>query len=178
MKKNLLTVLGIVVLANLSGTAEAQAKAVSSRRQEKIPFAATSGNDSSFKQGPILINNINSRAIRDFTISYKNPTDVRWIILPEGFQVHCYDDGYQIRIRYDNKGRRICMIRDYGETKLPHDVRHIIKSQYYDYDIFSVSEITMRGRMIYIVKIDDATTWKTLCIEDGEMTCTEEFDKG
>jgi len=178
MKKNLLTVFGFIVLACSSGTAESQASATSSRRQENIPYAATSGNDSSFKPGPILINNINSRAIRDFTVSYKNPTEVRWIILPEGFQVHCYDDGYQIRIRYDNRGKRICMIRDYGESKLPRDVRHVIKSQYYDYNIFTVSEITMRGRTIYIVKMSDATTWKTLCIEDGEMTCTEEYDKG
>lgn len=175
MKKNLLTVFGFIVLAFSSSIAEAQVKASSSRRNENIQYAAT---DSSFKPGPILINNISSRAIRDFTSSYKDPTEVRWIILPEGFQVHCYDDGFQIRIRYDNKGRRICMIRDYGEKKLPFEVRHLVKREYYDYDIFSVSEITMRGRTIYIVKIADTAKWKVLCIEDGEMTCTEEYDKG
>jgi len=177
MKKNFLTIFGFFLLAGLASSAEAQTT-VSSRTHDSSPFSAISGADSTLKSGPILINNINTRAIRDFTSSYKNPTEVRWIVLPDGFQVHCYDDSFQIRIRYDNKGKRICMIRDYRENKLPHDVRHIIRSQYYDYNIFTVSEISIRGRTIYIVKIEDATTWKVLCIEDGEMTCTEEYDKG
>jgi hypothetical protein len=177
MKKNLLTVIGFFLLAGLSGRAEAQTTA-NSGRHENIPFTAISGKDSTLKSGPILINNISARAIRDFTSSYKNPSDIRWVVLTDGFLVHCYDDGFQIRIYYDVKGRRTWMVRSYGENKLPPDVRHIIRSQYYDFNIFSVTEINSRGRIIYIVKIADSTKWKTLNIEDGDMICTEEFDKG
>jgi len=177
MKKNFSTVFGFFLVA-CCARAEAQTTATSSPRNENTPFSTISGRDSTLKSGPILINNINVRAMRDFTSSYKNPTEVKWVILPDGFQVHCFSDGIQIRILYDNKGNRVWMIRAYEENKLPHGVRHLIRSQYYDYNIFSVSEFIIQGRTIYIVKISDATKWKALRIEDGEMMCTEEYDKG
>lgn len=131
----------------------------------------------SLHSNPILTNNINSKALRDFMSSYKNPTDVRWTLLEDGSRVHFYSDGIQTRIFYNNRGGREIMIRYYSEDKLPSPIRHVVKSSYYDFSIFYVTEVSKGDKIVYLVKIEDKTWCKTLMIADGEMEVTEQYVK-
>ena len=70
---------------------------------------------------------------------------------------------------YNKKGRLLYTIDYYGEKGLPVAVRSIVKSEYYDYAIVSVEEVKVDGRQIYLVDMQDATTIKTVRVEDGEM---------
>jgi len=127
---------------------------------------------------PVLINNVNIKAARDFMKFFKKATNVTWTIVPDGFLAHCYCDGIQTRVHYDTKGNREFVCRSYGENKLPHEIRHLVKSNYYDYSIFCVNEVTVSDQTVYFIKIDDDVEWKTLKVEDGEIYVTEEFKKG
>ena len=80
----------------------------------------------------VLANEVNSKAVRDFSSEYKNASDVRWIQSDNGFAVYFANSGIKTRILYDRKGHRLGLIRDYGEDQLPRDVRSLVKSVYYD----------------------------------------------
>jgi hypothetical protein len=69
------------------------------------------------------------------------------------------------------------MIRYYGEDKLPSPIRHTVKSNYYDFSIFNVTEVSKGEKIVYLVKIEDKTCWKTLMVTDGEMETIEEYLK-
>ena len=179
MKKNLLILCAVGALATQPRIAAAQTTATNKPARESVAFTSFPGDTlSTVNSGPILINNVNIKAVRDFTRSYKNATQVKWVVLDDGFLAHCYYDSIQTRIVYDNRGNRVCVFRSYGESKLPRDIRHVVKSQYYDYNIFCVTELTNRNGTIYFIKIEDASQWKTLRVGDGDITCTEEFTKG
>ena len=59
---------------------------------------------------------------------------------------------------YNNRGQRLYTIRNYDETKLPKDVRHVVKSTYYDYAITLVQEIEdAAGTITYLVHLEGKT---------------------
>lgn len=69
------------------------------------------------------------------------------------------------------------MIRYYNEDKLPCDIRHLIKTQYYDFSIFQVTEFIRNGKIAYLTKIQDNNYWKTIKIVDNEMEVVDVFPK-
>ena len=66
------------------------------------------------------------------------------------------------------------MIRRYYEKELPPEVRHLVKSTYYDFNIFYVSEITWNDKLAYIISMDDKTpndkiSYKIIKVVGSEM---------
>ncbi|HTE28931.1 MAG TPA: hypothetical protein VK666_01050, partial [Chryseolinea sp.] len=81
-------------------------------------------------------------------------------------------------VDFDKTGNWSGTTRIYNETKLPRDIRRIVKSTYYDYAIKSVSEVTAAQKLMYFVKIQDSVTLKTVRVMDGDMQVIEEFNRG
>ena len=54
---------------------------------------------------------------------------------------------------------------------MPRDIRHMVKSAYYD------KRSHNNGENAYLVKMEDKTSWKTIKIVDGEMETMEESIK-
>jgi hypothetical protein len=125
----------------------------------------------------LFLNDINIKAVQHFMTTYKNPSDVRWSQLKNGFRVHFISDDIQTRIFYNAKGSPESMIRYYHEDKLPLEIRHLVKSNYYDFSIFVVTEININRKIAYLVKMVDKTSWKTIKVVDGEMEVIEEYSK-
>jgi len=139
----------------------------------KFPFVSEDHHIEA-NSGTLLLNNISIKAVRDFVTSFKHSTDVKWTGLADGFRVHFYSDDVQTRIFYDQKGNRQAMIRYYNENKLPRDVRHLVRSNYYDYSIFNITEVSKNDKTVYFVRIQDKSGWKTIRVADGEMETTED----
>ena len=119
---------------------------------------------------------VNTKAVKNFNKSFKG-VDANWFQTKEGSIAEFKKDGIVTRIDYDHKGRFIAMIRHYSEDKLPRDVRHLVKSTYYDYNIFLVVEVTFDNKTAYLVKMEDEKTLKTIRVVDGEMDVYEDFNK-
>lgn len=118
-----------------------------------------------------------SKAEKNFTRSYKNAKDVEWSLLKDRrLMVHFSDNDVQARIFYNKGGYQLGMIRYYTEDKLPFDVRHLVRSTYYDFNIFLVIETTVRNETAYLVKIKDRSHTKTIRVVNGEMETIEEFE--
>jgi hypothetical protein len=126
---------------------------------------------------PDVPGEISTKAIKDFARSYKNAPGVTWYKLKDGFAAYFTSDGIKTRVMYNKKGRFAGQIRDYFEDKLPLDVRHLVKSTYYDFSITLVNEIIYDGITAYLVHMEGKTYWKTVKIIDGEMEVAEEYLK-
>ena len=70
------------------------------------------------------------------------------------------------------------MIRYYKEDRLPNNVRHLVKSRYYDFDIYQVTEVTRNGTMAYVIKLEDEKHWKTIKVVEDELQELDELSKG
>jgi len=64
------------------------------------------------------------------------------------------------------------------DTQLPSDVRDVVKSKYYDSKILVGYEIKHNDGFVYIIKIEDTKTLKTLRVTDGEMEIISDYTRG
>lgn len=123
-------------------------------------------------------NEINVRAQRNFMREYKNVSDARWGISGNGLlAAHFTDAGIVTRRYYNKKGVYEYMIRYYKEDKLHRNIRHLVKSKYYDFNIFQVTEVCRNGNIAILIDIQDKDSWKTIRVFDNEMEVVDEFSK-
>jgi len=127
----------------------------------------------------VTIGDVNARALKDFSKTFKAAANATWYQTQDGGSVAKFKlDGIDTRVDYDRKGRWTSTIRTYTEENLPAEIRHLVKSTYYDYNIFLVQEVSVGDKTAYLVKIEDATTFKTIRVVDGEMDVYEDYKKG
>mgnify|MGYP001160562581 FL=1 len=124
------------------------------------------------------MNAVNTRALRDFMHKYESATDISWYNLETGYLVRFVQDGVQMRAVYGKRGNWVYTIKSYYEDRLPHAVRHVVKSNYYDCAIRFVEEIEQpRERVSYIVHLEDKTSWRNVIVQDGHLAVMQEYTK-
>ena len=173
MKKNLIALV-IVSAATLAGTSRANAQIVSNSSSLEYQMNATETKNSMNELA------ISPRAVRDFMNTHKNVTGESWMKTKDGFSVRFNSDDVRTTIYYDKKGNWSGSIKIYGEEKLLREVRHVVKSTYYDYNIVYAQEIETTdsdGVPTYVVCVEDKTKIKMIRIRDGEMSVWKEFTK-
>jgi hypothetical protein len=123
-------------------------------------------------------NSVNSRAIRNFIQSYKGVSNEQWFEVKDGFVAMFSLNDVDYQVAYDKKGNLLRTIRTYGEGKLSQDLRHVVKSTYYDYNINLVQEIEKPlSPVIYIIQLVGKTELINLKICDGEIEVLQKFNK-
>jgi len=120
---------------------------------------------------------INAKAVKNFSKSYHQQGNASWFAIDGGFVAIFTEDGVKTKAYYDSKGRPMGDVRTYQEDKLPKEIRHMVKSTYYDFNIFLVNEVKVGTAKVYLIKIEDTTSFKTIRIDDEGMTETEAFNK-
>ena len=173
MKKTLIALV-IVGVAMLAGTGRANAQIVSNSSSLEYQMNATETKNSINELA------ISPRAVKDFMNTHKNVTGESWMKTKDGFSVRFNSDDVRTTIYYDKKGNWSGSIKIYGEEKLLREVRHVVKSTYYDYNIVYAQEIETTdsdGVPTYVVCVEDKTKIKMIRIRDGEMSVWKEFTK-
>ncbi|HMK19621.1 MAG TPA: hypothetical protein VK492_15570 [Chitinophagaceae bacterium] len=173
MKKNLIALV-IVSVATLTGTGRANAQIVSNGSSLEYQMNATETKSSMNELA------ISPRAVKDFMNTHKNVTGESWMKTKDGFSVRFNSDDVRTTIYYDKKGNWSGSIKIYGEEKMLRDVRHLVKSTYYDYNIVYAQEIETTdsdGVPTYVVCVDDKTKIKMIRISAGEMSEWKEYTK-
>ncbi len=129
------------------------------------------------------LNELNPRAVRHFIIVYRNVPDVKWLKSVDGlFVARFTDKNIQTCVMYNEKGYYEYTLRNYNEDKLPADVRHLIKSNYYDFSIFYISEVEKNNKLTYTIGIEDKRSkdnilCKIIRVRDGKMEVLKEHLK-
>jgi hypothetical protein len=173
MKKIFSTLAIVVTLATAKNASAQQDKAMAfnSPDVQKTLLLST---ESSPKVDAV---DVNTKALKDFNKSFKNISGEQWYKVTDGFIASFKENEVETKVAYDQKGKWHCTVRIFGENQLPSDVRDLVKSKYYDYKILVVYEIR-HDNTVYILKIEDATTLKTLRIADGEIEIISDNSKG
>jgi len=174
MKKNFIALV-IVSVAFLSGANRANAQVLSNSSSLGYQMNATKTKNSMNE-----LETISPRALKDFMNTHKNVTGESWAKVQDGFSVRFVSDDIKTTICYDKKGNWAGSIKYYGEEKMLHEIRHVVKSTYYDYKIVYAQEIETadsEGVPTYVVCLEDKTKIKMIRIHDGEMSQWKEFTK-
>jgi hypothetical protein len=113
---------------------------------------------------------VNIDAVRHFMRFHKKVSDERWFRTKDGYIANFLSKGIDTRIVYDDQGRWLYDLLVYTEDKLPVDIRHRVKSQYYDDDITEVRQYETRDKTVYIVLMkDEQSNTKVLQVSDDEI---------
>jgi len=169
MKKKFIA-LAIVSIATLATTSRANAQMVSSTTPLEYQKSISETTD------PM----ISPRALKNFADTYKNVRGESWIKIKDGFSVRFISDDIRTTIFYDKKGYRTGQMKIYGEEKMLREVRHTVKSKYYDYNIVYTQEVEVagsEGTPTYVICLEDKTNIKMIRICDGEMDVWKEYTK-
>ena len=136
-----------------------------------VPFT---GNNS------LRLNNVNIKAMRDFIDRYKDVNNASWYKVDNGFVAEFKTLYAVTTVTYKKNGKWLYTITSYSEEHLQEDVRALVKSTYYDYDIVNIQEIKvpLKDSNIYLVYIQDATSIKVLRVYNGEMEVIHDYIRG
>ena len=121
---------------------------------------------------------ISTKAIRDFTQSFKLAEDVHWYKVIDGTMVYFTVAGIKNRTGYDNYGNRLYNMRFYTAPQLSEEIRKRVKSVYYDYSITWISEITRGEEVTFLVHVEDKISCSIVRVCEGEdMEVIERYIK-
>ncbi len=179
MKKILSVLLSVFLIVFTYGDSLAQSSEfiVEAKKKHRTKI------DELLAEKPIYINGtspnlIASRAIRNFSKDFKNATDVRWILSDGGGYIAKFIyKGVNCRADYDYKGHCLTSYKYYNEDKLPREVRHLVKSNYFDFNIYRVAELFISNKIVYVVTLESNESWMKISVIDGEMAIMEKFRK-
>ena len=180
MKKYfLLTAASIVALLILHSDTFAQIKS------DKTPIANKSVDFVASEESNRFIDgkseSVNTKAARDFNRRFKLSAAVTWLEAADGYRAKFENDGVTIWVDYDRKGCWTHTIRIYGEQRLPAEIRHIVKSTYYDHSIKTVHEVELPnddpGNRCYLIRLENEKTFIDLRLYDGEMEVIRQWTK-
>jgi len=174
MKKNLIALV-IVSVASLAGISRANAqvlsKSNSSEYQKNILETKNPANE---------LEAISPRALKNFAGTYKNVTNESWAKIKDGFSTKFISNDIRTTIYYNKKGDWVGTVKYYSEDKMLHEIRHAVKSKYYDYNIIYTQEVETadsEGVPTYVISLEDETTIKLIRISAGEMGVWKEYKK-
>jgi hypothetical protein len=145
---------------------------------QQVSKSPEPGNVRSWSSGNHYLNDINARAARDFIQRFRLVEEAQWYTVKAGCLVRFKQDSVSCRVFYDNKGRWVYTIKWYGEKDLPRSVRTLVKRTWYDHTITQVDEVLQgNAPVVYIVHMEDATSWINVRICEQEITETTEYVK-
>lgn len=120
---------------------------------------------------------VNMRAVRDFKKSFGSATNVQWVRTENGTSVYFTKDGKSMRSSYNVKGNREYTLKYYDESGMSRNLRHRVKSNYYDHNIVIVTEVARNNEVYYLVKMENAKEYLTLRVTDDDMSVFEKISK-
>jgi hypothetical protein len=161
--KQQLSLIAIVALFAMANNVQGQTKNVLALNFTK----AVAGSNSTASK--ISKNSVSVKALKDFEKSFQEVSDEKWFKVPGGVIANFLSKGIDFRIAYNEKGKWLYNLLTYPEDNLPSDVRSMVKSQYYDYEIQFCNEYQLAHSSIYVIKMQDDTSVKTVRIAGGEM---------
>lgn len=113
---------------------------------------------------------VNVRAMRDFSRTYKSASQAKWYKSTTGYFATFNENGTNTKIIYDTRGRRLYTILSFPAAKLDRNVRSAVMSTYYESTIIGAHRFEFENKTVYVVKmLDGASHPFTLKVCDGRI---------
>jgi hypothetical protein len=123
-------------------------------------------------------NAINLLIISKFHESFPVSSDEVWTKTNNSYMVTFTADKVLNRVFLDKKGKTTGQIRYYQENGLPATVRDMVKTFGGCFTIGGVTEVSTEAGTVYLVNINEETSWKILRVAGDKMDVYEEHRKG
>lgn len=125
------------------------------------------------KRSPLVLTDAEVKAsgkiLTQFNKSFPNAENVRWYEFDKNLLVTFFMNDMEQRVLLTRKSNIIYHI-SYGlEKHLPTEVRRIIKSTYFDYNITKAIKVQEDNRTVWIVNMEDNQSLISVFVEDREM---------
>jgi hypothetical protein len=117
------------------------------------------------------------RATRDFWNRVGESKNEKWYRYSDGIMAEYHDGPISARYQYDAQGRPEYSILTYTEWQLPKEVRQLVRSRFFDYQIVWVKEVSEDGVTAYVVHLEDTVSWKEIAVQDGQIRPLKEYRK-
>jgi hypothetical protein len=130
---------------------------------------------SSADSGFHYFNEISLRAVRGFMEEFKDVYNVNWFKCDKGFVASFVKDSVDTRVHYDKWGYNEVQFRYYLENRLSPEIKTLVRSKYYDYHIFHITEVRKDGVTSYQVKIREKNHCKVINVLNGVMKVAVEY---
>ena len=114
---------------------------------------------------------VNMNAVRHFTRLYKNVNDAKWFETDGGYVASFCSNGTYTKIAYSYKGVWLYNLLEYTEANLSFEVRHMVKSRFYDHDILVIHQYEFAdNKTVYLIRMQNQDSRLiTLKVFDGEI---------
>jgi hypothetical protein len=163
-KTTIFLISGIIASMILCSTSIAQTD-----RFKELPLISISASTS-----PV---NVSARLNKAFSQVFQNATNLRWYELENKFLVKFIMDDRENRALFTRKGTLVYHVAYGSEAFLPGDVRHLVKSNYYDQAITRVLKVEQDKRTIWIISLEDVKDYIWVRVEDKEIEETKRIHK-
>lgn len=123
--------------------------------------------------------NVNINAVRHFIRSFGDLPDAKWFATECGYIANFLSKGIYTKIAYDERGRWLYNLLEYTEANLAFEIRHRVKRNYYDHDIFVVHQYEFdNNKTVYLIRMrDQQSNIVTLKVCNGEIEDITPRDK-
>lgn len=126
---------------------------------------------------PVSKNDVSSKVVKGFYKSYGEQPAENWYRSSRGYSVSFENDGIKTLVYYTPGGLEESRTKFYFEKNLSPDVRHTVKSNFYDYTILYVTEVQKNDATAYYIKMQDNTTIKTVKVVNDDYEVVETLSR-
>ena len=166
MKKTSILLAGALLASMLSCSSPSMAQVQAFNELPLISITAT--------LSPV---SVSARLNKAFGRVFQSATNQRWYEVEKNFLVKFNMNGRENRALFTSKGALVYHVEYGSESFLPHDVRQLVKSKYYDQTISRVLKIEQDKRTIWLIHLEDANDHIRARVEDMELEETQRLHK-
>lgn len=138
------------------------------------PVAYTFNDGGNVISSNVPLNEINTRAWRNFHRLFPAAGQEYWFSFNEGYQVSYNLHSVHYQAWFDPRGNYRYSLHYYSGKEIPQDPGDLIRRKYPDYQINIVTEVTDGEKVIYLVRVASLSSIKTLSVCDGEIRVIED----
>jgi len=111
--------------------------------------------------------NVSEKALKAFETTFTDAQNVVWTNTDNVYNVKFTQDGAATSVNYDEQGNFISSRRYYQNAKLPIDIQCKLQRQFSGKTVYGVTEIAVADNVYYFIKLEDATSWTSLRINNA-----------
>ena len=120
---------------------------------------------------------INAKINSAFEQFFKNASHITWYEVDRKFLVKFIQNDQVNRALFTRNGQLIYHISYGFEKHLPIEVRHLVRSKYYDQSIIRVLKVNQEKRIIWVISLEDDKDHIMVRVEDNELEETQRMHK-
>src|SRR4051794_37266434 len=120
---------------------------------------------------------VNQKVSDAFKASFKDAVSPVWYKLDQNYLVEFITGDMNNRALFKRNGSLIYQISYGHESDLPKEVRHLVKSNYVDFNIVQAINVLEDNRNIWVINLEDDKKFIITRVEEGALEEVSNFNK-